>query len=358
MSKNHNDTWRRLLKGVLTLLLIMCVAPVVADRYRTLLNAKHLTLVTQDGSTYYYIVSDDDTPTLHRQGAFVVLERDTFLMSDIRSMRLQTIPRFVLDEDSTTFDKNYGVSKGLLALRRTMSAGQWTAVILPVELTGKQVRDAFGQEAVVAQVRGFKSGDNTTVEYETLDLNTPDVVMFANTHYIIRPSREPDLAEGETAPQFGNATPKGPLYLIPEVTLVKGQNIRNKVYRSDDRSQTISVRGTYTLKDGSSSTNRKLPPNIYQVNGDGEAVQATDSVTVKAFGTWFVNTSDEPLQLHIYIDGITDDGSHIEGLANTQHPTTNTIYDLRGRKIANRKSENSKLPKGIYIINGKKHVVH
>lgn len=340
---------------LLTLLLVMLVMPATADRYRSLLGAKHLTLTTQKGTTYYYIVSDEAMPTLHRDGSYVVLERDTFLMSDIRSMRLQAIPRFVLDEDSTSFDKDYAVTNGLLAFHRTMTTGQWTAIMLPVGLTGEQVRDAFGQEALVAQVRGFKEGDHTTVEYETVGLDTRDVVIWPNVHYIVRPSREPDLAAGETGPKFGTAALKGPTYLIPEVTLKTGQSAKSKVYTSDDNTQKISVRGTYTSKDGSASLNRKLPPGVYVINGDGTATQSTDSVAAKAFSSWFVNLSTEPQQIHIYIDGITDDGSHIEGIALDARRSPEGMYDLQGRRV--KAEANSSLKKGIYIINGRKQVV-
>ena len=34
-----------------------------------------------------------------------------------------------------------------------------------------------------------------------------------------------------------------------------------------------------------------------------------------------------------------------------------SVYDLQGRKIVNRKSVNRKLPKGIYIVGGRKVVV-
>ena len=42
-----------------------------------------------------------------------------------------------------------------------------------------------------------------------------------------------------------------------------------------------------------------------------------------------------------------------------EHPTNNGIYNLQGQKVQSSKlkAQSSKLPKGIYIINGKKVVV-
>ena len=46
-----------------------------------------------------------------------------------------------------------------------------------------------------------------------------------------------------------------------------------------------------------------------------------------------------------------------EGSYRSTLDSDNSIYDLTGRKIDNRKSANRKLPKGIYVKNGKKVAV-
>ena len=47
----------------------------------------------------------------------------------------------------------------------------------------------------------------------------------------------------------------------------------------------------------------------------------------------------------------------IEEVNNERMKSEKSIYDLSGRQIVNRKSLNSKLPRGVYIINGKKVLV-
>lgn len=346
------------------MMLVACtVAVSAADRYRTLLNAKHLTLTTLQGETHYYIISADETPLMHLGGDRVVVGRDTFLVSDIKQMRLRTIPRFVLDEDSTTFGRDYAVDHGLLALRRTLTVGQWNAIVLPVELTGTQVRQTFGEDTQVAQVRGFREGSNTVVDYELLPLDTHEAVMLANCHYIIRPTREPDLAAGSSAPLFGTVRPEGPLYLIPNATLATGQSPTIQSVRSDDRSQRLAIQGTYFVRDGRSTTNRKLPPNVYWLDDEGHISQSADSVAVKAFSSWFVDTSTEPGHYTFYIDGVGEDLSAIFAMKDERTKTNNAlddaIYDLQGRRVKSSNSEWTSRPvqKGIYIINGKKTII-
>ena len=335
-----------------------CALLRAADHYRTLLNAKHLTLTTQQGATYYYIISADEMPMVRLGGDRVVVERDTFAVSDIRGMRLRTIPRFVLDEDSLTFGRDYAVDHGLLALRRTLVQNRWNAIVLPVTLTGKQVRETFGDEAQVAQVRGFREGSTTIVDYELLSLDTREPVMLANCHYIIRPTREPDLEAGKTAPLIGSVRPEGPLYLIADATLGTIQTLR-----SDDRSAKLAVQGTYVVRGGQSTTNLKLPPGVYSFGDDGTISQSTDSVAIKAFSSWFVDTSDEPHAYSFYIDGINQNLSSIEGIVPSEKRNVPTgVYDLSGRKVADGNGEivnssNGQIKKGIYIINGKKVIV-
>ncbi|MBO7067944.1 MAG: hypothetical protein J6W52_04620 [Bacteroidaceae bacterium] len=65
--------------------------------------------------------------------------------------------------------------------------------------------------------------------------------------------------------------------------------------------------------------------------------------------TFNMNTRELGIRID---DGSDDDG--IKSIDNGQLTIDNAIYDLQGRKIANGKPSNGKLPKGIYIINGKK----
>ena len=47
----------------------------------------------------------------------------------------------------------------------------------------------------------------------------------------------------------------------------------------------------------------------------------------------------------------------IKGVYDSPNHDLQSVYDLQGRKIANRKSLNSKLAKGVYIVNGQKYFI-
>jgi len=331
-------------KLLFILLMAIGVIPASADRYQSLLSAKHLTVVTADGTTYYYILSTEASAMMRMGKERIVVGRDTFNISDVKSMRLRSLPRFVFDEDSTTFGKNYAIDHGLLALRRSLHVNKWNTLILPVALTGQQIRDAFGEDAMVAELKSFRQGDNNVVEFQTLNLNTNEVVMFPNCHYIIRPSRQPDLAEGSTAPNFGTARPKGPLYLIPNVSLEKNQSPKIVITRSEDETRKVYQQGTYTVRDDS----RKLNAGIYYLSENGCFTIAEEPITTKAFTSWISVSSDDTAPLSFIIDGINED---LTGIFQVERDNTNAdIYDLQGRKVRTPQH-------GLYLVNGKKVII-
>ena len=69
-----------------------------------------------------------------------------------------------------------------------------------------------------------------------------------------------------------------------------------------------------------------------------------------------VNKWNSPTEVRIRFtapDGIEEVNS--EGVNSEE--SAGPVYDLSGRQIVNSKSLNSKLPRGIYIVNGRKFVV-
>ena len=340
------------------LLFCFSASPVSADRYTTLIAAKHLTLTTTKGTTYYYIVSADQQPVLHLGGDCIVLAADTFALSEVKSLRLKPITRYVLDEDSLRYGNDYTVDHGLLALRRTFHTGLWNSIVLPLNLTGQQIRETFGDDAMLARVRGIREGEQSVVEFETVSLDGQQIALEANQHYIIKPTREPDLPEGRTGIAFGDVRPKGPFYLISNATLTPKQQPKIQTLHNSDRSVLVSLRGSYTLRDGSSALNRKLAPGTYVFGDNGLIGQQADSVLLKAFTSWFADISSQPRILYFYIDGISEDLTPVNDIVDGLPRRDNkAVYDLQGRRIATADVENRSLRPGIYIINGKKYLI-
>ena len=337
--------------------------PAGADRYTSLATAKHLMVTTTSGATYYYIVSSMDPIVAHLADGQVVLGSDAFAPDDIKSIMVRNIEQYILDEDSITFDRNYAVEHGMLLLRRSMTVGQWNSLVIPVSLTAAQVRDAFGDETKVATLRGFRQDDYSAVDLETITpAGDSEVLIEAHKHYVVMPSREPDLAEGKRGIQL-TGRPRGPIYLIPDVTQKSGTRQPSTVTsRSDDSSHSLTLRGTYTLRDGSTALTRKIfggKNPLYLLNDEGRFEQHTDSVLVKAFTSWFADMSDTPQQLTFYVDGVSATTDQIAQMPFVPQGGDQTVYDLQGRPVA--RAEGGARPEGlrpgIYVHNGRKIII-
>ena len=338
---------------------LMACGTALADRFVTMATAKHLTITTTDGTTYYYIVGNQLPATILMKDGQLCLDHDTFAPSDVKSLRVKDIEQFILDEDSTTFDINYTVDHGMLVLRRTMPVGQWSSLVLPVSLTVAQVRDAFGYEARVATVRGLRQADYAAIDIETETPGADDEVLIeANKHYLLMPSREPDLAAGRRGAGLANR-PYGPLYLVPNVTQATRKRQPDAVSIHNDE-VSLMLRGTYVTRDGSGLQTRRLFGGVnpvYLLNDEGAFGQYTDSVATKAFTSWFSDVSQTPKPLQFYIDGVTANATQIAqipvGAATTDDET---VFDMQGRPVG-RMGHTAGLRPGIYVKGGRKFIV-
>lgn len=300
---------------------------------------------------------------MHWSDGKLQLGSDTFAPADIKAIRVKDIEQYILDEDSIAFDKDYAVEHGMLLLRRSMTVGQWNSLVLPVSLTAAQVRDAFGDDAKVATLRGFRQDDYAAVDLETISAESDDaVVVEAHKHYVVMPSREPDLADGKRGIQL-QGRPRGPIYLIPNVNRPGGTRQPSIVTsRSEDGKSVLTMRGTYAIRDGSTPTTRKIfggKNPVYLLNGEGLFEQHTDSVIVKAFTSWFADTSEEPQQLTFYVDGVSATVSQIAQIPFAPKSGDQTVYDLQGRPVGRHAGDikGLGLKPGIYVRNGRKIII-
>ena len=95
----------------------------------------------------------------------------------------------VLDEDKTlTVTKSYKNARMLLHRTFTKSnvgAKGWNSIILPVDMTAAQVKQAFGDGVQMAK---FDCLENNWIKFSTVVVAGEDVVLHRNTPYIIYPT--------------------------------------------------------------------------------------------------------------------------------------------------------------------------
>lgn len=247
----------------------------------------------------------------------------------------------VLDEDNTlAVAKSYTGAKMLLHRTFTKSADNnkkgWNSIILPVDMTAAQVKQAFGEGVQMAK---FDRLENNWIKFSTVDVAGEDVVLKKNTPYIIYPTQKP----------LGNYS-----YTIDGVT----QILNGPVYVADginydDQTSELehTVNGTGMTYTGSYDSKTVVSADSYMFS-KGNLVHTNKEHTVKAYRCWLKEDASSGRMLMFSLDGNGLDGTTGIHVIEENKQNTNTgIYNLGGVRMNTNNID--KLPKGVYVVNNK-----
>ena len=252
---------------------------------------------------------------------------------------------------------------------------KWEALVLPVNLTVSQVKNAFGNDVQLSELVGLANNGHQ-IRFKTVNLdNSNEIAIKAGGCYVIKVTKAPK--GGRNAEHkfdiynsaFGdNKVPmiySGPIYQIDGVTReyalteLINQNktgsykdgVVTKIYTSDDGSGSLKFTGYfYWNQDG---------VNKAYVVSRGKMFYLTTPWKNLTGTMWKLeddnNGGDKKLSVDFGDGDITNGISDItvEGENNVN---ATGIYNLNGQKVSDGTSTET-LSKGIYIVNGKKYVV-
>lgn len=247
----------------------------------------------------------------------------------------------VLDEDKTLdVKKSYTGAKMLLHRTFTKSADNdkkgWNSIILPVDMTAAQVKEAFGEGVQMAE---FDRLDNNWIKFSTVNVAADDVVLHENTPYIIYPTKEP----------LGNYS-----YTIDGVTKILDGHVyvANGINYDDQTSNlTHTVNGGGMTYTGSYDSKTVVSADSYMFS-KGDLVHTNKEHTVKAYRCWLKENASSGRMLMFSLDGNGLDGTTGIHVIEENKQNTNTgIYNLGGVRMNTNNVD--KLPKGVYVVNNK-----
>ena len=246
----------------------------------------------------------------------------------------------VLDEgESLSVTKTYNNAKMLLHRTFTKSADGtkgWNSIILPVDMTAAQVKEAFGENTQLAE---FNALENNWIKFSTVTVAGNDVVLKKNTPYIIYPTKEPYAnyeytINGETKTFDDN------------VYVATGIN-----YEDQTSTMTHTVNGTGMTYTGSYSNSNTVEKDSYMFS-KGNLVHTNKDHTVKAYRCWLKEDMHTGRMLMFSLDGNGIGGTTGIHVIEENKQNTNTgIYNLGGVRMNTNNVD--KLPKGVYIVNNK-----
>lgn len=253
-------------------------------------------------------------------------------------------------------------------LSRKFVLNKWNAITLPMNVYGPQIIETFGDGAELCKLEGVNPLNKDQILFTPVDLtgdySTPAIERGGC--YLIKVTAEPKVAanelykfvvksEGDAVVSKDMIFPYGNIYNIEGVSCPEGM-----VTPDDNTVTTADEKLSYTYfyhRPGEKQGDTPVPAGSY-VMSDGKMYhlpQAWDGL----LGTcWYITdkgTSSNSKVLAIDGEGGTTD---INGIV-TEVPGDKAmegVYNINGQKVADGTSLKN-LPKGIYIMNGKKYVI-
>ena len=319
-------------------------------------------------------------------------------------------PELILDEEST--DLRYLTEAAdeykntVLHLNRKLNDNMWNSLILPVDLTWGQMKRTFGDAVKVAKLAALTEN---SVQFVTVEPNSDEQVMVeAFTPYIVFPpytqTKSPAYtvehfytSEGEDNSEWlgkdykpskdenNRLTKKleADHYDITMVTLDR-EKLKNYVNTTNWESTTTfsatgGGHGTMVCKGTMAKTydNGKIISGRDDLNGDyfmykGKLIQVPHgnmadgkpySYGLKAFRCWFelTDTSAEGKRVSLFIDGVADSTTGIDDIHGGTDCTSykrgiDGVFNMNGQMVR-RSCSLEGLPKGMYVVDGKKIII-
>lgn len=318
-------------------------------------------------------------------------------------------PELILDEESTDLryltEAKDEYTNSVLHLNRKLNDNMWNSLILPVDLTWGQMKRTFGDSVKVAKLAALTEN---SVQFVTVEPQNDDSVMVrAFELYIVYPpyteTRSPAYTvehfytkEGEDNSEWlGNdykpssdkdnrltMTIEKDHYDITMVSLDREklkEHVNTKNWESTKIFEGSGTQGTMVCKGTLAKTyeNGKIIPGRDDLNGDffmykGKLIQVPSGKNendelyqygLKAFRCWFELPSNTTSgsTFSLMIDGVEDSATSIDDIHGSSNSTSykrgiEGVFNMHGQMVRRNNSLEG-LPKGMYVVNGKKIII-
>lgn len=320
-------------------------------------------------------------------------------------------PELILDEESTDLryltEAKDEYTNSVLHLNRKLNDNMWNSLILPVDLTWGQMKRTFGDNVKVAKLAALTEN---SVQFVTVEpKNDDDVMVTAFEPYIVFPPYTQVKSAPYTVDRFYTSegednsewlgtnyekskdennrltkTLKADHYDITMVSLDRKRLtehmdpktwVSTKTFSgSDTLGTTMVCKGTLAKtydNDGIISGRDDLngdffmyKGNLIQVpSGKNEENDEPYQYGLKAFRCWFELSSNKTSgsKVSLMIDGIEDSATSIDDIHGSSNSTSykrgiEGVFNMHGQMVR-RDNSLEGLPKGMYVVNGKKVII-
>ena len=301
----------------------------------------------------------------------------------------------ILDQDRADLSYILNINEPLqnktLRLNKTFTAGKWNTLVLPVNLTLKQLRDAFGPSTRLAQLEKLTESG---IQFKSVDFTGKAddyVALQAYKPYLIIPEKDKGQAAeytsvyvetGSSSAEYMRVKIAANHFVIPKVSLSVDdlKKVDQKTWATAVSTSTdgkMEAWGTLARTFGTVSDNVE---NGYLFTNNGEIIDGRDKLIgsyffdngkmyhsdsrvrgLRGFSCWFKPVNGKSQNAQFTLDGVTQSGTTAldDIFADGEQPVSRFaqgIYNLNGQLVKQGNST-AGLPSGLYIVNGKKCIV-
>lgn len=251
--------------------------------------------------------------------------------ADYKTENLQNVTLEGDKDNATTIEGLTVGNQYNVTLNRTFGANKWYSVVLPFSVSQKQMKDVFGDGVKVLHYSDVTGTDLNLFEhfYQMIVGGTPVLV-------------KPSVAV--TNPVFNNVT----------LTSKKVVDIENTGFKCTGSWDNVDFPEYSYFIDAKTNSFYQYDPTKVETG--------TVKPHAGAFRSWVIASENASTakQLTMHINGIEEQGettaiwNAISGNDDAE-VASKGIYSLSGQKM--NAADTRSLPKGIYIVNGKKFIV-
>ena len=262
------------------------------------------------------------------------------------------------DENGVTLDdtKDYSArtEKNVdVTLKRTFYKNRWNAICLPYSINRRQIEEVFGNGTMVVLMKKIETSNKKVmfIEHANQDI-------IAGYPYLIFPTDKADndkknhqvINSITTRATFGEAD--SPLFSV-------GTDGNTYPVAKSMQSDALVFKGTFT--------NTKLNEGSYVVTNKGVLSRIPkDGMEIKPYRSYIYFNREtagaKAISLqNMNVNGFENDEDNTTGIENLLFESgilthSADVYSIDGQLVRSKALNFNGLPKGVYIVNGKKYV--
>lgn len=257
----------------------------------------------------------------------------------------------VLLEDGKDYSAPTDAKNAKVTLNRKFYRNYWNAICLPYSINRRQIEDVFGDGTMVVLMKNI---DTSSKKVMFIEHANQDII--AGYPYLIFPTTKGDNDKTDHTPiegittraTFGEA--KSPLFSV---------GTDGNTYTKSMQGDALVFKGTFT--------NSELNEGSYVVTNKGVLSRITkEGMKIKPYRSYIYFNREtagaKAISLqNMNVNGFENEEDNTTGIENLLFESgilthSADVYSIDGQLVRSKALNLNGLPKGVYIVNGKKYV--